>query len=164
MSARVTPRARVVDGQLVRWPSRTAPHDRAKVEAGRAALLRALALAAGGRAVRGPGRDRLAPGEEEVDWDEVAALYERLERMTGSPCGLNRAAAVAEAGAPERALELVDSLELGDYDICIHSAELLRASGARTRRGRRSSTPCGWPRRTRSAGSSPAGWRGCDQA
>jgi predicted RNA polymerase sigma factor len=27
---------------------------------------------------------------------------------------LNRAAAVAEAGAPERALELVDSLELGD--------------------------------------------------
>jgi hypothetical protein len=33
---------------------------------------------------------------------------------------------------------------------------------ARKRRGRRSSTPCGWPRRTRSASSSPASWRGCD--
>lgn len=43
---------------------------------------------------------------------------------------LNRAVAVAEAGAPERALELVDSLELGDYRY-LHStrAELLRRLG-----------------------------------
>jgi len=35
-------------------------------------------------------------------------LYERLERLTGSPVvALNRAVAIAEAGAPERALELV---------------------------------------------------------
>jgi RNA polymerase sigma-70 factor, ECF subfamily len=40
--------------------------------------------------------------------------------------------AVAEAGAPERALELVDSLELGDYRY-LHStrAELLRRLGRR---------------------------------
>lgn len=43
---------------------------------------------------------------------------------------LNRAVAVAEAGAPERALALVDSLELGDYRY-LHStrAELLRRLG-----------------------------------
>ena len=71
--------------------------------------------------------------EDEVDWGEVAALYERLEWLTGSPVvALNRAAAIAEAGAPERALELVDSLELGDYRY-VHStrAELLRRLGRR---------------------------------
>jgi RNA polymerase sigma-70 factor (ECF subfamily) len=71
--------------------------------------------------------------EEEIDWDEVVVLYGRLERLTGSPVvALNRAAAVAEAGAPERALELVDSLELGDYRY-LHStrAELLRRLGRR---------------------------------
>jgi RNA polymerase sigma-70 factor (ECF subfamily) len=69
--------------------------------------------------------------DEEIDWDEVAVLYERLERVTGSPvAALNRAVAVAEAGAPERALDLVDSLELGDYRY-LHStrAELLRRLG-----------------------------------
>jgi RNA polymerase sigma-70 factor, ECF subfamily len=71
--------------------------------------------------------------EQEVDWDEVTALYERLEWLTGSPVvALNRAAAVAEAGAPARALELVDSLELGEYRY-LHStrAELLRRLGRR---------------------------------
>ena len=60
-------------------------------------------------------------------------LYERLERVTGSPVvALNRAVAVAEAGAPERALELVDSLELGDYRYRDSTrAELLRRLGRR---------------------------------
>jgi RNA polymerase sigma-70 factor (ECF subfamily) len=69
--------------------------------------------------------------DDAVDWDEVAMLYERLEQLTGSPVvALNRAVAIAEAGAPERALELVDSLELGDYRY-LHStrAELLRRLG-----------------------------------
>lgn len=55
-------------------------------------------------------------------------LYEHLERLTGSPIvALNRAAAVAESGAPERALELIASLDLGEYRY-LHStrAELLR--------------------------------------
>ena len=69
--------------------------------------------------------------DADVDWDEVAMLYERLEQLTRSPVvALNRAVAVAEAGGPEQALELVDSLELGDYRY-LHStrAELLRRLG-----------------------------------
>ena len=124
--------ARVVDGQLVPLAEQDrSRHDRAKVEAGRAALTRALAL----RPAAGPYVLQAAiaslQAEEEVDWDEVAMLYERLERLTGSPVvALNRAVAIAEAGAPERALELVDSLELGDYRY-LHStrAELLRRLG-----------------------------------
>jgi RNA polymerase sigma-70 factor (ECF subfamily) len=126
--------ARVVDGQLVPLGEQDRSlHDRGKVEEGRVALDRALAL----RPAPGPYVLQAAiaslQADEEVDWDEVAALYERLERLTGSPVvALNRAAAVAEAGAPERALELVDALELGDYRY-LHStrAELLRRLGRR---------------------------------
>ena len=69
--------------------------------------------------------------EEDIDWNEVTVLYERLERLTGSPVvALNRAVAVAEAGAPERALELVDSLDLGEYRYLQSTrAELLRRLG-----------------------------------
>jgi RNA polymerase sigma-70 factor, ECF subfamily len=124
--------ARVVAGQLVPLAEQDRSlHDRAKVEEGRAALARALAL----RPAAGPYVVQAAIGslqaEEEVDWDEVAALYERLEQLTGSPVvALNRAVAVAEAGAPERALDVVDSLELGEYRY-LHStrAELLRRLG-----------------------------------
>jgi RNA polymerase sigma-70 factor (ECF subfamily) len=66
--------------------------------------------------------------EEEIDWDEVAVLYERLEILTRSPVvALNRAVAVAERGEPELALQLIDSLDLDDYRY-FHStrAELLR--------------------------------------
>lgn len=58
-------------------------------------------------------------------------LYETLERLTGSPVvALNRAVAIAKVGAPERALELVDSLDLDRYRY-LHStrAELLRSLG-----------------------------------
>jgi RNA polymerase sigma-70 factor (ECF subfamily) len=124
--------ARVVDGQLIPLAEQDrSRHDRAKVKAGRAALLRALAL----RPAAGPYVLQAAiaslQAEEEIDWDEVAVLYERLERLTGSPVvTLNRAVAIAEAGAPGRALELVDSLELGDYRY-LHStrAELLSRLG-----------------------------------
>jgi RNA polymerase sigma factor (sigma-70 family) len=124
--------ARVVDGQLVPLAEQDrSRHDQAKVEAGRAALVRALAL----RPAPGPYVLQAAiaslQADEEIDWDEVAVLYERLERLTASPVvALSRAVAVAEAGAPERALELVDSLELGDYRY-LHStrADLLRRLG-----------------------------------
>ena len=71
--------------------------------------------------------------EEEIDWHEVALLYERLEHLTGSPVvTLNRAVAIAEAGMPERALEIVDALELGDYRYLPSTrAELLRRLGRR---------------------------------
>jgi predicted RNA polymerase sigma factor len=126
--------ARIVDGQLVPLAEQDrSRHDRAKMQAGRAALTRALALRSpGGRYVLQAAIASLQ-AEEDVDWHEVALLYERLERLTGSPVvTLNRAAAVAEAGAPELALELVDSLALGDYRY-LHStrAELLRRLGRR---------------------------------
>jgi RNA polymerase sigma-70 factor (ECF subfamily) len=66
--------------------------------------------------------------EDPQDWPQIAALYGELGRLTGSPVvELNRAAAIAEAGDAEAALELVDRLELGRYHY-LHStrAELLR--------------------------------------
>lgn len=51
-----------------------------------------------------------------VDWPQVTALYDELGRLTGSPVvALNRAVALAEAGSPRAALEVVDGLELDDY-------------------------------------------------
>jgi predicted RNA polymerase sigma factor len=124
--------ARVVDDELIPLAEQDrARHDRAKIDAGRAALEQALAL----RSTAGPYVLQAAiaslQAEEHIDWIEVTMLYERLERLTGSPIvALNRAVAVAETGAPERALELIDSLDLGEYRY-FHStrAELLRRLG-----------------------------------
>jgi RNA polymerase sigma-70 factor (ECF subfamily) len=124
--------ARVVGGELIPLAEQDrSRHDRAEVEAGRSALDRGLAL----RLAAGPYLLQAAiaslQAEEDIDWNEVTVLYERLEVLTGSPVvALNRAVALAEAGAPERALELVDSLELGEYRY-LHStrAELLRRLG-----------------------------------
>jgi RNA polymerase sigma-70 factor (ECF subfamily) len=94
---------------------------------GRAVLDRALALG---------GRDRYVVEatiaalhlDERQDWPQLAALYGELARLTGSPVvELNRAAAMAEAGEVEAALDLVESLDLERYHY-LHStrAELLR--------------------------------------
>lgn len=46
------------------------------------------------------------------DWPRIAALYERLESLTGSPVvRLNRAVALAEAETPAAGLALLDGLE-----------------------------------------------------
>jgi RNA polymerase sigma-70 factor (ECF subfamily) len=66
--------------------------------------------------------------DEPQDWPQLAALYEELARVTGSSVvELNRAAALAEAGEVEAALELVERLELDRYHY-LHAtrAELLR--------------------------------------
>lgn len=48
----------------------------------------------------------------ETDWVTIAALYERLALLTGSPVvELNRAVAVSMAFGPQRALPLLDSLD-----------------------------------------------------
>jgi RNA polymerase sigma-70 factor (ECF subfamily) len=124
--------ARVVDGQVVPLAEQDrSRYDQAKVDAGRAALDRALAL----RLVAGPYVLQAAiaalQAEEKIDWHEVGVLYERLEMLTGSPVvALNRAVAVAEAGDPARALELIDALDLGDYRYLPSTrAELLRRLG-----------------------------------
>jgi RNA polymerase sigma-70 factor (ECF subfamily) len=97
------------------------------IEAGRAALDRAVAL--GGR---GPYVLQAAIAalhvDEPPDWPQLAALYGELARRTGSPVvELNQAAALAEAGDVEAALAVAERLDLEDYHY-LHAtrAELLR--------------------------------------
>jgi RNA polymerase sigma-70 factor (ECF subfamily) len=104
--------------------------DMDEIAEGKAAIDRAMAL--GGR---GPYLLQAAIAalhtEEPQDWPQIAALYGELFRQTGSPVvELNRAAAIAESGETEAALELVDDLALARYHY-LHStrAELLRRLG-----------------------------------
>jgi len=106
--------------------------DRPQIELGRGALDRAIALAG-----RGPYVVQAAIAslhvEAQPDWNELAALYGELARMTGSAIvELNRAAALSETGDLESALELVEQLEpeLDGYHY-LHAtrAELLRRLG-----------------------------------
>jgi RNA polymerase sigma-70 factor, ECF subfamily len=101
--------------------------DFGQISEGRAVLDRALAL--GGR---GPYVVQAAIASQHVDerqdWLQLAALYGELARLTGSAVvKLNQAAAIAEAGDAERALALVERLELDSYHY-LHTtrAELLR--------------------------------------
>jgi RNA polymerase sigma-70 factor, ECF subfamily len=120
--------ARFADGALVLLhdQDRSLWNDK-EIAAGRAALDRALAL--GGR---GPYVLQAAIASLHLDtpqdWTQLAALYGELARLTGSSVvELNRAAAIAEAGNVEAALELVEHLELDRYHY-LHAtrAELLR--------------------------------------
>jgi RNA polymerase sigma-70 factor (ECF subfamily) len=104
--------------------------DTDRIDAGRALLDRGIAL--GGR---GPYVVQAAIAalqtRDPVDWPQVAELYERLVELTGSPVvELNRAAAVAEAGDPQAALDAVERLDLDGY-LYLHSTrgELLRRLG-----------------------------------
>jgi RNA polymerase sigma-70 factor (ECF subfamily) len=101
--------------------------DAEQIETAEAEVDRALAL--GGR---GPyvlqAAIAILHTADPPDWVQIAALYEDLGRLTGSPVvELNRAAAIAEAGETEAALQLVDGLDLPNYHY-LHStrAELLR--------------------------------------
>jgi RNA polymerase sigma-70 factor, ECF subfamily len=104
--------------------------DTGRTEQGRAALDRAMALGGRGMYVLQAAIASLQ-ADAEIDWPQVAALYGELARVTGSPVvELNRAVAVAQTGAPEAALRIVDGLALDDYRY-LHStrAELLRRLG-----------------------------------
>jgi RNA polymerase sigma-70 factor, ECF subfamily len=101
--------------------------DREQIEQGRVQLDRALALAGGGPYVLQAALASLH-ADDPQDWPQIALLYGRLARITGSPVvELNRAAAMAEAGDVDDALALADSLELDSYHY-LHAtrAELLR--------------------------------------
>jgi RNA polymerase sigma-70 factor (ECF subfamily) len=120
--------ARFGDGELVllRDQDRTL-WNAGQIEEAKAVVDRALAL--GGR---GPyvlhAAIAVLHTEDPQDWRQIAALYGELGRLTGSPVvELNRAAAIAEAGDAEAALELLDGLDLDRYHY-LHStrAELLR--------------------------------------
>ena len=101
--------------------------DADQIAAGRAALARALALGGRGPYVLQAAIASLH-SDDPQDWPQLAALYGELARLTGSSVvELNQAAAIAEAGEPETALALVESLELDQYHY-LHAtrAELLR--------------------------------------
>ena len=75
---------------------------------------------------------------EDTDWPQIVRLYDLLERLQASPIvSLNRAAAIAMAYGPDRALALIDGLAadgvLNDYHL-LHAAraDLLRRAGSRT--------------------------------
>jgi RNA polymerase sigma-70 factor, ECF subfamily len=120
--------ARVAGDEIVRLADQDRSlWDAGQLAAGRAALERALALRGRGPYVLQAAIASLQ-AEAEIDWPQIAELYEALAALTGSPVvELNRAVAVAEAGAPEAALQIVDALALDGYRY-LHStrAELLR--------------------------------------
>jgi RNA polymerase sigma-70 factor (ECF subfamily) len=139
--------ARMREGELVLLEDQ----DRAlwnceQIDAGRAAFERARALAETGMRAGGErlpaSAGRGAAGiytlqaavaclhtEDPRDWQQIAALYGELARLTRSPVvELNRAVALAEAGGPEvglRALEGLEGIEEYHY---LHAAraDLLR--------------------------------------
>ncbi|MDX8028827.1 RNA polymerase sigma factor [Lentzea sp. BCCO 10_0856] len=66
-----------------------------------------------------------------TDWHQVVALYDQLLTFTPSPVvALHRAVAVAETEGPEKALHLVDALDLDRYHL-FHAvrADLLKRLG-----------------------------------
>jgi predicted RNA polymerase sigma factor len=74
-----------------------------------------------------------APSYRDTSWEQIAALYSLLEKMTASPVvRLNRAVAVAMVDGPTAGLALLDGLEddLGDHHR-LHAvrAHLLERSG-----------------------------------
>jgi RNA polymerase sigma-70 factor (ECF subfamily) len=120
--------ARFASGELVLLAEQDRSQwDAAELAGGRERLDRAIALGGRGAYVLQAAIAALHT-EESVDWEEIAALYSQLAELTGSPVvELNRAVAIAEAGAPRDALELIETLELDGYHY-FHStrAELLR--------------------------------------
>ncbi|MFI1032742.1 RNA polymerase sigma factor [Streptomyces sp. NPDC020951] len=72
-----------------------------------------------------------APTAADTDWRQILTLYDQLMALAPSPvAALNRSVAVAETEGPERALDLVDALDLDGYHVW-HAvrADLLRRLG-----------------------------------
>jgi RNA polymerase sigma-70 factor (ECF subfamily) len=124
-------RARFVDQELVLLADQDRSlWDAEELGAGRTALERAIALRGRGPYVLQAAIASLQ-AEATIDWPEIVELYGRLFQITGSAVvELNRAVAMAEAGATAQALEIVEGLDLPGYQY-LHStrAELLRRLG-----------------------------------
>ncbi len=124
-------KARFKDGEIVLLADQDRSlWDPSKVERGRAALDRALALRGNGPYVIQAAIASLH-ADDPRDWPQIAALYGELAKLTGSPVvELNRAVAVAEADGPEHGLEIADALALDDYRyLHVARAEMLRRLG-----------------------------------
>jgi len=126
--------ARFSDGELVLLADQDRSlWDPRRLRAGLDALGRARALQAGA-----PAGPYLLQAEiaalhcgEGTRWEEIAACYEQLAALTGSPVvALNRAVAIAEWQGPAAGLAATDGLDLPDYHY-FHAtrAELLRRLG-----------------------------------
>jgi len=120
--------ARFQDGEIVLLPDQDRSRwNEAQIVLGRESLEQALALGGRGSYVIQAAIAALH-SDDPLDWTEIAALYEELARLTGSPVvEVNRAIAVAEADGPAAGLALVEGLDLEGYQY-FHStrAELLR--------------------------------------
>jgi RNA polymerase sigma-70 factor (ECF subfamily) len=126
--------ARFADGELVLLDDQDRSLWHAgEIEAGRASLDRAIALHGRGPYVLQAAIASLHAEPGKRDWEQIAALYGELARMTSSDVvELNRAVAVAKAAGPDEALALVDVLGGGlDGYRYLHStrADLLRRLG-----------------------------------
>ncbi len=120
--------SRFRDGELVLLDEQDrALWDQHQIDEGHKLIERAIAL-------RGSGQYTIQAAiadlhlQQPRDWEEIALLYEKLERISGSPVvTMNRAIAVAELEGPEAALALLDQLDLDGYRY-YHStrADLLR--------------------------------------
>jgi RNA polymerase sigma-70 factor, ECF subfamily len=124
-------RARFSDGELVLLKDQDRSlWDMQALATGRQELDRAVALHGQGPYALQAAIASLQT-EEQINWAEVAQLYTRLAAVTRSPVvELNRAVAIAEAGSPAAALEIVERLDLEGYQY-VHStlAELLKRLG-----------------------------------
>jgi RNA polymerase sigma-70 factor, ECF subfamily len=109
--------------------------DRAEIDEGVRVLNRALRL-------QRPGRYQVeaaiaalhveAPSAQEIDWRQIAELYEQLWQLVPSPVvALNRAVAVGQAGRPEDGLALVDRIDGLERYHLLHAvrADFLRRLG-----------------------------------
>jgi RNA polymerase sigma-70 factor (ECF subfamily) len=123
--------ARVRDGEIVLLADQDrALWDWAQIDAGRAALERALALSGGTPEGVYCLQAAIASlhARERSDWPAILELYGQLVRLTQSPVvELNRAVALAETEGSEAGLRAIERLELDGYQY-LHAAraELLR--------------------------------------
>ena len=112
----------LADQDRARW-------DAAKIERGRRALDRALALRGNGPYVIQAAIASLH-AEAAPDWPQIAALYGELSRLTDSPVvELSRAVAVAEADGPEAGLSIVDDPRPGPLPLpALHARRTAQAA------------------------------------
>jgi RNA polymerase sigma-70 factor (ECF subfamily) len=127
--------ARTVGGDLVRLAEQDRDlWDESKLEEGRALMRTCLTLNRPGpyqlqAAINAVHSD--ASSAAHTDWRQILELYDQLMMIAPSPIvALNRAVAVAEMGGADRALQLVDAIQLPQYYL-FHAvrADLLRRLG-----------------------------------
>lgn len=127
--------ARTAGGDLVRLPEQDRDlWDQSKLEEGRGLLRLCLARNRPGpyqlqAAINAVHCD--APSAARTDWQQVLELYDQLMEIAPSPIvALNRAVVIAEIDGPEKALHLIDAIDLPQYHF-LHAvrADFLRRLG-----------------------------------